>query len=91
MSYHIYETSCVFLYPQAFGEWIKTRNEFHKYCMKRKFMKDSSYHMLSHKNVRKIQIYQVFLHFNVENVPSITYVIKDELRHQKAPRGYVMN
>ena len=39
----------------------KTHNKFHNYHMKRKFISDSSYHMLKPQTNRKLRFYRIFL------------------------------
>ena len=72
-----------FYIPEPFARGYKTRNEFHKYRLKRKFISDSFNHMLNSKNVRKIQIFRVFLPILLRKTRQcrcVTYDITDELR-----------
>ena len=48
-----------FMSPSNKG--YKTYNKFHNYHMKRKFISDSSYHMLKPQTNRKLRFYRIFL------------------------------
>ena len=47
---YLWNELCV-LYPEPLARGYKTHNEFHKYCMKWKFISDSFYHMIIPKNI----------------------------------------
>ena len=60
-----------FYIPEPLARRYKTHNEFHKYCMKWKFISDTFYHMLNSQKRKKNTFLSSFItDFASDNAPT---------------------